>query len=155
MSSSYLVSDKLYYFANEDITQKFSFLILKKFLNAFFSFPSKSSLNPSPLKKFKIEETVIESVAYLEADQLPQEKEYKDLGREYFDFIYVFNQPFNNDKLFFFFGYSKNINEEIRLNALIRLCFLIFGRVLKINRLIKNIYCSHVILSISSATKRG
>ena len=61
----------------------------------FFSFPSKSSLNPSPLKKFKMEETVIESVAYLENDELPPEKEYKDLGREYFDFIYVFKQPFS------------------------------------------------------------
>ena len=41
------------------------------------------------------EATVIESVAYLENDELPPEKEYKDLGREYFDFIYVFKQPFS------------------------------------------------------------
>lgn len=49
-------------------------------------------------------------------------------------FMYVLKQSFNNN---FFFSHSKNINEEIRLNVLIRLSFLIFGRVLKINRYIR------------------
>lgn len=53
------------------------------------SFPLKSKTH-SPTKKFLEDKTIYESVAFENEDELSQKiEDYKDLGREYFDFLHV------------------------------------------------------------------